>query len=95
MIVFDTFNAGGHTVLLALEVDDTISALGTAALVTAGDMTVVVTAGTAVLLFSQSGPGLALVELLVDNLNRMTATGGRRLEFDESHYFTSCAKLIS
>ena len=31
----------------------------------------------------------------VDNLNRMTATGGRRLEFDESHYFTSCEKLIS
>ena len=62
---------------------------------TAGDVTIVVTAGTAVLLFGQSSPGLTLVELLVDNLNRMTATGGRRLEFDESHYFTSCEKLIS
>ena len=39
--------------------------------------------------------GFTLVELLVDNLDRVTATGGSRLEFDASHYFTSCEKLIS
>ena len=93
-IVFDAFNAGGDTVLLTLEVDQTIVTLGTAALVTAGDVTIVVTTVDTVLL-DQSGPGLALVELLVDHFNRMTAARGRRLEFDESHYITSCSKLIS
>ena len=58
-------------------------------------MTVVVAAIRTILLLNKSGPGLTLVELLVDNLDRMTAAGGRRLEFDESHYITSCSNLIS
>ena len=94
-IVFDAFNAGGNSILIALEVDDAIRTLGTATLMTAGDMTVVVAAICTILLLNKSGPGLTLVELLVDNLDRMTAAGGRRLEFDESHYITSCSNLIS
>ena len=62
---------------------------------TAGDVTIVIAAAAAILLLNKSGPGLALVELLVDNLDRMTAAGRRRLEFDESHYITSCSNLIS
>ena len=94
-IVFNAFNAGGDTVLITLEVDDAIGTLGTTTLMTAGDVTIVIAAAAAILLLNKSGPGLALVELLVDNLDRMTAAGRRRLEFDESHYITSCSNLIS
>ena len=93
-IVFDAFNAGGNTVLVTQEVDNAIVTLGATTLVTARNVTVVVTAGAAILLFQQSCEGLALVQARSHHFDRMTAAGGRRLEFDESHYLTSCTKLM-
>ena len=93
-IVFNAFDAGGNTVLVTQEVNHTIVTLGATTLVTARNVTVVVTAGAAILLFQQSCEGLALVQARSHHFDRMTAAGGRRLEFDESHYLTSCTKLM-
>ena len=94
-IVFNTLDAGGNAVLVTNEVDDTISTLVAATLMTSGDVTVVVTAVNAVLLFGQSSERLALMEFRVNDLDHVATSSGRRLHADESHYFTSCAKLMS
>jgi len=94
-IVFETLDAGGNAVLVTNEVDDTISTLVAATLMTSGDVTVVVTAVNAVLLFGQSSERLALMEFRVNDLDHVATSSGRRLHADESHYFTSCAKLMS
>ena len=74
--------------------EETLLVLKGTLTVVAGDVTIVVTTGSAALLLKKRSVGLTLVQFRADNLNCMTTTGRRRFQFDESHYFTS-AKLIS
>ena len=52
-IIFDALNLGGNAILVATEVDNAVVVLVTTALVTGGDVAVVVAAGVLDLLFQQ------------------------------------------
>ena len=95
-IVFQTLDLSRDAVLVATEIDDTVVLLVTTALVTGGDVTVVVATGLAGLLFDQRGNRGALVQVGIDNLDDATTARGGRLDFNECHYAAlPSAKLIS
>src|SRR6201996_5264595 len=95
-IVLKTFDLCRNAVLVATEVDDTIVMLMTTALMTGGDVTVVVTAGGRGLRVEQRCVRLALMQILVDHLDHRTAARRSRLNFNDCHdYLASASKLIS
>src|SRR3546814_7297153 len=84
-IVFNALNLGGDAILVALEVDQTIVLLLTAALVARGDAAVIVATARARLLFEQRTVGFALPQTRRDHLDLVARTGGSRLELDQWH----------
>ncbi|MPM92530.1 hypothetical protein SDC9_139665 [bioreactor metagenome] len=95
-IVFQTFNLGRNTVLVALEINETVSLLVTTALMANGDTTIVVAASVLGLGLNQTGKRLTLVQIGIDDLNNATTTWGGRFDFNESHYaLPPSTKLIS
>jgi len=80
-IVFDALNLGGNAILVATEVDNAVVVLVTTALVTGGDVAVVVAAGVLDLLFQQRCVRSALVQVRIDNLDDRAATRRRRFNF--------------
>ena len=87
-VVLDGCNLGGHAVFVALEVDDTVTALVAATLMTSGDATVVVAA-----CLLRQGRKKRLLRLAAGDFgevrNRLeAATGAGRLVLLDSHQTT-------
>jgi hypothetical protein len=97
-VVFQALYLGWDTVLVALEVHHAVVLLVTTTHVTRGDVAIVVTARSAVLLLDQRSMGLALVQVWIDHAHHGAAPRRCRFKFNQCHDVYPCslaAKLIS
>ena len=94
-VVLDVRDLGRHAVLVALEVDDAVAPLVTAALVTRGDAPVVVAAAVLLERRHQRALRLAARDVL-ERVDRHEAAAGRgRLESLDAHYLPSKNSILS
>src|ERR1700754_3307048 len=84
-VVFKTLDNGGNAFLVALEVDDAVRLLVTAAAMTRGDATVVVAATRLRLRFGQGRVRGALVQTFGAHADSVAASRGGRLVSDQCH----------
>ena len=84
-IAFETLDLAGPAVLVALEVDETVVLLVATALVTGGDVAVVVAAAGVGLLGEQRGVGFALVQARGHHANDVTSAGRGGFHLNERH----------
>src|SRR5574343_1531268 len=94
-IVFDALNFGRDTVLVALEVHHAVVVLVTTALVTGGDVAVVVAARLLVLGFQQRSVGFAFVQMVTGDLHHATTAGRGRVDLDDSHDYAASPDRFS
>jgi hypothetical protein len=87
-VVFEPLDLGADAVLVALEVDDPVVVLVTAALVANRDVAVVVAAGSALLGLDERSDRRALVQIGVDDLDERAPARRRRFDFNEGHGLT-------
>src|SRR5690606_26323465 len=85
-IVFNTLHFRRNTILVALEVDNTIVLTVTTTDMTGGDVAVVITASRFRFLFDQTGKWTAFVQVVINDLDHATTTWRGRLDFNECHY---------
>jgi hypothetical protein len=71
-VVLNTLNLRGNSIFHATEVDHTVVVLVAAALVTGGDVTIVVAASVLELRFQQSGVRCTLVQVVPRNFHHAT-----------------------
>ena len=94
-VVLDVRDLGRHAVLVALEIDDTIAPLVTAALMPRRDAAVAVAAAVLLERRHQRALGLAARDVL-ERVDRHEAPAGRgRLESLDAHYLPSKISILS
>src|SRR5690606_27844654 len=95
-VVLDALDLGRDAVLVAAEVDHAVVVLGTATLVTRGDVAVVVAARFLVLGFQQRRKACTLVQRFARDLHHAATAWRSRFHLDHSHdYAASPPKLSS